>query len=78
MLGCELKVGIASMLFQCKCGDSFKDRRKLVEHIGLLNPRWPRTSPSDEHGNASKSNQQLQNEARERNVRGYRLLRDGN
>jgi hypothetical protein len=35
--------------FHCKCGCSFAKRQRLAEHIGLLNPHWPRTSPEDEH-----------------------------
>jgi hypothetical protein len=38
---------------RCKCGADFKERKQLIEHIGLLNPHWPRSSPEDEHGVAS-------------------------
>jgi hypothetical protein len=36
-------------MFTCKCGQKFKLRRHLIEHIGLLNPHWPRSTPQDEH-----------------------------
>lgn len=38
------------MRFYCKCGETFSNQRHLVEHVGLLNPHWPCTSPTDEHG----------------------------
>lgn len=37
-------------LFECKCGEKFKTRRHPIEHVGLQNPHWPRTSPNDAHG----------------------------
>ena len=36
-------------LYTCQCGAKFKTRRLLIEHVGLLNPRWPRKSPDDQH-----------------------------
>lgn len=37
------------MTYSCKCGTSFKQRRYLIEHIGICNPKWPRKSPDDLH-----------------------------
>jgi hypothetical protein len=37
------------MRFYCKCGHYFGKSMLLQEHIGICNPRWPRTSPEDEH-----------------------------
>jgi len=37
------------MKYQCKCGESFTNRRHLIEHIGICNPHWPRSSENDEH-----------------------------
>lgn len=34
---------------RCKCGEEFLTKMEAVQHVGLLNPRWPRSSPSDEH-----------------------------
>jgi hypothetical protein len=42
-------------MYICNCGDKFTNRRELVQHIGLLNPRWPRKDPSDEHWEISKA-----------------------
>lgn len=36
--------------FRCRCGAEFRDRRQLTEHVGLLNPHWPRSSADDQHG----------------------------
>lgn len=33
----------------CKCGARFDNHRHLIEHVGICNPHWPRTSPDDEH-----------------------------
>lgn len=35
--------------FICKCGEEFRQKRYLCEHIALSNPRWPRISDDDEH-----------------------------
>lgn len=35
--------------FICKCGQVFKNRRYLTEHIGIANPHWPRVSEDDQH-----------------------------
>lgn len=40
---------MAQSIHLCQCGEMFKTRRHLIEHIGILNPHWPRTSPKDEH-----------------------------
>ncbi len=37
------------MIFRCKCGEEFAKRMHLKEHIGLLNPHWPRVRDDDEH-----------------------------
>ena len=42
-------------MFICNCGDKFTKRMELKQHIGLLNPRWPRSTPEDEHWEISKS-----------------------
>ena len=55
-------------MYICNCGDMFFKRRELKEHIGLLNLRWPRKDPSDEHWEISKE---------EYLNRQYRRLRDG-
>ena len=34
----------------CKCGAKFSNSPRLIEHVGLLNSSWPKTSPEDEHG----------------------------
>lgn len=35
---------------ECKCGEVFKSRSQLNEHIALANPHWPRRHPDDQHG----------------------------
>jgi hypothetical protein len=35
--------------FFCKCGMRFREQRFITEHIGICNPKWPRTSLDDEH-----------------------------
>lgn len=42
------------LTFTCKCGDRFQSLQKLREHIGLQNPRWPRSSPDDKHAAVEK------------------------
>jgi hypothetical protein len=37
------------MVYQCKCGEQFHNRRYAVEHVGICNPHWPRKSPEDKH-----------------------------
>lgn len=49
------------MPYFCKCGDSFKSYRLLIEHIGLLNPRWPRKSETDEHAVTTLTQQRVFN-----------------
>jgi len=33
----------------CNCGATYFKRMELKQHIGILNPHWPRTTPEDEH-----------------------------
>jgi hypothetical protein len=33
----------------CKCGQMYPKQWQIVEHIGICNPHWPRTSPDDDH-----------------------------
>ena len=35
--------------FRCTCGEVFAKRWRLSEHIALMNPHWPRSSPQDTH-----------------------------
>lgn len=37
-------------MFRCLCGEKFPTYRLRCEHIAIQNPRWPRTSPDDQHG----------------------------
>ena len=42
------------MAYYCKCGKLLLSRKYLREHIGICNPRWPRISPDDEHGEITR------------------------
>ena len=41
-------------MFYCSCGRRVVKRSWLKEHIGLNNPKWPASSPDDEHREISK------------------------
>lgn len=41
---------MTKLKFKCKCGAEYTNRRHLLEHIGICNPKWPRSTPEDEHG----------------------------
>jgi hypothetical protein len=42
-------------MYFCNCGDQFTKRMELKQHIGLLNPHWPRKSDEDEHWEIDKA-----------------------
>jgi hypothetical protein len=42
-------------LFYCNCGDKFPNRKELNVHKALLNFRWPRSDPSDNHWEIDKA-----------------------
>ena len=35
--------------FKCRCGQTFRNSKLLVQHVALQNPHWPRSSPDDQH-----------------------------
>jgi hypothetical protein len=41
-------------MFYCNCGMRVVKRSWLREHIGLNNPKWPASNPTDEHYEISK------------------------
>lgn len=45
--------------FYCLCGQDFSTRRQLTEHVGLLNPHWPRSSADDKHGAANDEHREV-------------------
>lgn len=46
-------------LFYCNCGDKFPNRKELAVHKGLLNIRWPRSDPSDEHWEVDRAGNKI-------------------
>lgn len=49
--------------YTCRCGVKFATRRHLIEHVRLLNPHWPRRSPTDEHDDSDANHPSLKKEA---------------
>lgn len=46
-------------LYICKCGETFRKRRHLIEHVALQNLRWPRSSPEDQHSDRDANHPSL-------------------
>jgi len=57
------------MRFYCRCGSFYSKAGDLREHIGLCNPRWPRSTPEDKHWRVTEEEWRAKRNAAYRSLR---------